>query len=297
MDLQLLTSPEELQTYDAWIKSHPQGTLWQSLEWKQYQEALGRETRLYGTVENGKLEATALVIIDRTALGLSTWDVPRGPLGPQRMDNGQWTMDNLLQKIVTDARDDKCLSLYFSPIKKIPVVHCPFSIVNSVRHEQPEATRILDLTKNHEEILSQMHQKGRYNIKVAEKHGVQVERSEDIDAFYALMEKTSARDQFGKHSKKHYEAMLKRLPGSFLLLAYADSSIPRPLPPEEEGGGEQPKTQTFPSSHGGGVRGGGNISAARFSPHPTPAAGRLSLRGRGTIFSISGTEPVPLKKI
>ena len=45
--VQILTTPAEFATYDLWVKSHPQGTLWQSLEWKQYQEALGRETRLY----------------------------------------------------------------------------------------------------------------------------------------------------------------------------------------------------------------------------------------------------------
>ena len=88
---------------------------------------------------------------------------------------------------------------------------------------------MIDLTKSEEEILAQMHQKGRYNIKVAEKHGVMIERSDDIDAFYALMTKTSERDRFGKHSKKHYETMLKHLPGAFLLIAFKD-----PPPPQEE---------------------------------------------------------------
>ena len=41
MAIRQLSSPVDLQQYDHWVKSHPQGTLWQSLEWKTYQEALG----------------------------------------------------------------------------------------------------------------------------------------------------------------------------------------------------------------------------------------------------------------
>lgn len=216
MEIRLLT-PADLATYDLWVKSHAQGTLWQSLEWKQYQEALGRETRLYGAIESQNLASAALVVIDRTAFGLCTWDIPRGPIGLQV---SAVSCQELLKKIVSDAKKDKCLSLYLSPLEKLQANSQKLKA--SPRHEQPEATRILDLTKTHEEVLGQMHQKGRYNIKVAEKHGVQVERSEDIDAFYALMEKTSARDRFGKHSKKHYEAMLHHLPGSFLMIAVHD---------------------------------------------------------------------------
>ncbi|OGJ56546.1 hypothetical protein A3D88_04785 [Candidatus Peribacteria bacterium RIFCSPHIGHO2_02_FULL_52_16] len=213
MDIRLLTSVEDLTAYDLRVKSHPQGQLWQSLEWKKYQEALGRDVRIYQDDQS-----SALVVIDRTAFGLSTWDVPRGPL--TAMDNGQLTMNNVLEYIVSEARKDKSLSVYFSPLK--PIVHCPLSVVHSVRHEQPQATRIIDLTKSEEEILAQMHQKGRYNIKVAEKHGVMIEQSQDIDAFYELMKKTSERDRFGKHSKNHYGAMLKHLPGAFLMIAQHD---------------------------------------------------------------------------
>ena len=87
------------------------------------------------------------------------------------------------------------------------------------RHVQPEATRIIDVTQTEEEILAQMHQKGRYNIKVAEKHGVTVERSTNIDAYYALAQATSARDGFGIPSKRQLRAFLETLPGSFCLLA------------------------------------------------------------------------------
>ncbi|MFA6039512.1 MAG: peptidoglycan bridge formation glycyltransferase FemA/FemB family protein [Candidatus Peribacteraceae bacterium] len=220
MDIRLLTSAEELSSYDRWVKGHPHGTLWQSLEWKGYREALGRRVRIYAALEGPRITASALVVIDRTAFGLSTWDISRGPLGNEEMQNAQWDMVN---RIVTDAKNGACISLFFSPLSSFCISNFAFPIRPSRRHQQPEATRILDLTPPEDRLLAQMKPKGRYNISVAQKHGVRVERSDDVDAFYRLLEQTGNRDGFGILPKRHYEAFLSHLKESFLLLAYAPS--------------------------------------------------------------------------
>ncbi len=185
--------------------------MWQSLEWKEYQEALGRQTRLYGVLENDEIVASALVVIDRTSFGLSAWDIPRGPIG----DGAP-----LLGTIVGDAKKDACLALTYSPLEPIMIAGSTVS----GRHEQPEATRIVDISKDDESILAQMHQKGRYNIKVAQKNGVSVRQSQEIQAYYDLMKQTGERDRFGIKPLSHYKAFLERLPGTFLLLAYKDET-------------------------------------------------------------------------
>ncbi|MDX9970496.1 MAG: peptidoglycan bridge formation glycyltransferase FemA/FemB family protein [Candidatus Gracilibacteria bacterium] len=79
---------------------------------------------------------------------------------------------------------------------------------------QPENTLVLDLTMPPEEILKQMHPKGRYNIKVAQKNGVEVfkcEKPEHIDKFHTLIEETTKRDGFFGHPKRYYETMLEEL--------------------------------------------------------------------------------------
>ena len=223
-----LSQPEDLKAYKESLKNATGATLWQSLEWKQYQEALGRETRLYSLKREDK-GATALVIIDKTALGFSTWDIPRGPLG-----SDPEAIQELLLGITEEARKERCMAIYLSPVSEFRVFSFEFlvsklktknyQLATSFRHEQPEATLVLDLTKSEEEILSAMKPKGRYNIGVAEKHGVSVERSDDINAFYELLRGTSERDAFGILPKRHYEHFLKSLPGSFLLMAYAPLS-------------------------------------------------------------------------
>lgn len=217
MDIRVLTSADDLAAWDAFVKAHPRGSLWQSMEWKGYQEALGRQTRVYGAFDGPRMAGCALVAIDRTAGGLCTWDIAKGPLTAG--DEG--AMHPLLVRIVEDAEADKAMVLYFSPSDgaTVEVGHC--SMRDSDRCEQSPATRIVDLAKTHEEILAQMHQKGRYNIKIAQRDGVTVRpgTTADIDAFYDILRATGARDVFTISPKSHYARFLTNLPDSFFLIA------------------------------------------------------------------------------
>ncbi len=216
MTIRLLTAPEDLKRYDAWVRARSHGNLWQSLERKKYLEAIGKETRIYVTEDAGGITASAMVMIDKTSFGLSTWDIARGPLGP--MKNEELKMKNeLLETIIHDAKKNKAISVFLSPSQ--PILHSSFFTLHSRRHIHCTATRIVDLTMSEEEILKQMKPKGRYNIGVAEKHGVTVAQSDDIDVFYALVKETTARDGFTGLSRDRYKAFLTSLPGSFLLLA------------------------------------------------------------------------------
>jgi lipid II:glycine glycyltransferase (peptidoglycan interpeptide bridge formation enzyme) len=135
------------------------------------------------------------------------------------------TVDSFLKRIVEDAKADGCLCLYCSPEKQLSSDSCHLSS----RHEQPEATLKLDLTKTEEELLVQMHHKGRYNIRLAEKNGVRVELSQDIDAFSVIMTETATRDRFQALSMNRYRQFLQGLPGSFLLLAYGPDASEKPI--------------------------------------------------------------------
>ncbi|MDO8468287.1 MAG: peptidoglycan bridge formation glycyltransferase FemA/FemB family protein [Candidatus Peribacter sp.] len=222
MEVRMLEAAQDLVSYDAWVCGNPSGNLWQSLQWKKYQASLGRETRIYALMEGTHILAAALVVIDRTSFGLSTWDIPRGPvwgLGNRNSDLGHF-----LETIVSDAKANHCLSLYLSPVTLLPATS--YQLAASSRHEQPAATRIIDLTLAEEEILSHMKPKGRYNISVAGKHGIRVEQSHDISAFMGLLKQTGQRDNFTILSARHYESFLKELPGSFLFLALSQQGVP-----------------------------------------------------------------------
>lgn len=77
---------------------------------------------------------------------------------------------------------------------------------------QPPDTVLVDLTASLEEILARMKSKWRYNIRLAEKKGVQVRQAslEEIDVFYDLYRTTSQRDGIAIHHKDYYRDLLER---------------------------------------------------------------------------------------
>ncbi len=220
METRILTSPDDFERYGQWLAGHPHASLWQSLEWKGYQESLGRTVKVYAALEGREIVASALVVVDRTSFGLSTWEIPRGPLV-----SGKWKVESgkLIEKVMSDAKRYRCLSVYISPPETLSIFNFQFS--TSSRLVYPEATRIIDLTLNEEGLLGQMKPKGRYNIGVAQKHGITVKESTDAGAYQALAAETAARDGFRGH-RGGYEGFLRHLPGSFLLLAYGASPEP-----------------------------------------------------------------------
>jgi len=75
----------------------------------------------------------------------------------------------------------------------------------------PQHTLAIDLNQSEEELLKNMHPKGRYNIKLASRKNVQVEESTDCLAFFRILEKTGMRDDFNINPYPHYQAMLDTL--------------------------------------------------------------------------------------
>jgi lipid II:glycine glycyltransferase (peptidoglycan interpeptide bridge formation enzyme) len=72
---------------------------------------------------------------------------------------------------------------------------------------QPPRTIVVDLARSDDEILAAMHQKTRYNIRLAAKKDVVVREAQenDLPAFNALMQTTGARDGFFVHAAEYYE--------------------------------------------------------------------------------------------
>lgn len=96
---------------------------------------------------------------------------------------------------------------------------------------QPPDTSLVNLERSEEEILSSMKSKWRYNINLASRKGVEIERvgaenlsadaasaqdalfanlSKKVDEFYEVYRITSARDGIAIHSKRYYLDLLEK---------------------------------------------------------------------------------------
>lgn len=83
----------------------------------------------------------------------------------------------------------------------------------SQKEVQPQRTIILDLKKEEKELLSSMHKKTRYNIRLAKKRGIDVkeaqDQGDDFKNFWQLMQETAQRDKFSSHPKEYYKKLLE----------------------------------------------------------------------------------------
>lgn len=78
---------------------------------------------------------------------------------------------------------------------------------------QPADTLITDLHLPRETRLAAMHAKSRYNLRLAERKGVEVDLSAAVafDEVWPLFEITARRGKFSLHPKAYYQAMLSTL--------------------------------------------------------------------------------------
>lgn len=80
----------------------------------------------------------------------------------------------------------------------------------------PRTTLVIGLSKSEEELLSAMHEKARYNIRLAERRGIRVRRAgvdESFRAFWSLMRETAKRGRVGIHAREYYRKMLETVQG------------------------------------------------------------------------------------
>jgi peptidoglycan pentaglycine glycine transferase (the first glycine) len=95
----------------------------------------------------------------------------------------------------------------FARVEPIPTIINHKSLVTKCR--QPQHTLVLDLRNSEEYLLANMHSKTRYNIRLAEKKGVEIREMKNIDWFWELNKQTTLRDGFKSHGKEYYTKMLE----------------------------------------------------------------------------------------
>lgn len=87
-------------------------------------------------------------------------------------------------------------------------------LVKSFEDVQPDYRQWIMLDKSEAELLEEMKPKGRYNIKVAERHNLKVEWGTDssgLEAFVRLYQDTAKRTGFSGRSEQYFRSLLATL--------------------------------------------------------------------------------------
>jgi peptidoglycan pentaglycine glycine transferase (the first glycine) len=183
--------------WNAFLEGHSAVHLLQTAAWGDFKAAFGWEVARQ--VEDN---CGAQVLFKRLPLGFSFGYIPKGPVGG--IEASLWqAIDKLCQKhraAFLKVEPDLWQDLVTESSGDLPQ---GFQI--GTHTVQPLRTILVDLCGEEEELLARMKQKTRYNIRLAQKKGVVVHPSSQVDRFYELMTTTGARDGFGVHSQAYFQ--------------------------------------------------------------------------------------------
>ena len=190
----------EVTSRDAWASfvEKSQGSFLQSWEWGDFQQKTGAVVWRMGLYENGLLVSIALVVRRDVSKGKFWLYVSGGILG---------AVKEMSAFLVAWSREQGAIFLRSDVLADTNTLGDGW--VKSSFEVQPRDTMILDLRRGEEDLLHGMHQKTRYNVRLAMKRGVTVEFSqkvEDVELFLQLVHE--ARGDFHYHPDAYYREMV-----------------------------------------------------------------------------------------
>lgn len=192
----------------------------QSLAWAHFESHHFREVKGIGLLENGMLQAGAVVHRYIFHDGFDMLYIPQGPVLDYFSTSGEKLLELILQNITKLAKKSTThIRLEPRLLKEETPNWFSKKFQKAFMNLQPRFTHVIDLTLSAEEISAQMKPKGRYNIRLAKKHGVHIHEllaPEGVDVFNTLYRETRKRQQFGVDCDAHIKLMATFLPSHML---------------------------------------------------------------------------------
>lgn len=241
MDIRLLTEADR-EAYNGFLLAN-NGPIEQSYEWGELQCTVSGRPDFFvlGVFENVQMIASMLVIRQKMGLGKTWLWCPGGPVLSMVESDEPWPSEVKAEvfKLLKNACEKearKCGDLY---LRIEPAYEVEIKLFENEKKSKdsylPRDTLVLDLHKSEEELLKEMKQKGRYNIKIAQKAGLVIRKNyiSDgsqcrlvLDSFYNILKETGLRDGFHLHAKSFYENFMKILDKNALLYsAHLDNKM------------------------------------------------------------------------
>jgi peptidoglycan pentaglycine glycine transferase (the first glycine) len=211
--------------WDHRIENLPGATFLQTEEWSKIKSPVGWSADwLSWPVGEEKLDAAALMLLRSAGrLPASIAYVPRGPL-VDWSDPGKYVP--VLLDLIHEAKQKKAIFLKIDPDLCVGrgIPGTPSEVLDPVgmevqRHLENKGWKFsqdqiqfrntveIDLSPTEDDMLMRMHPKTRYNIRLAEKKGVEVFEAgiADWQTVYRLYAETAARDGFIIRPWEYYQ--------------------------------------------------------------------------------------------
>lgn len=201
------------ERYDHFVASQAAGSFLQSSGWAAWQRQwAGRASCRCGVVsQDGRVLLSAQLIEHRLPAGQRYWYAPYGPVPSDASADLSRALGILVGELT--ARLSGSMFLRFEPrFWGFDWAAVGTKSVNI----QPGSTLLLGLAKPEDELLAEMHQKTRYNIRLAERRNVRVEQTFALSPGHGLyfeealdlIVRTASRQRYLGYPKVYYRQLL-----------------------------------------------------------------------------------------
>jgi lipid II:glycine glycyltransferase (peptidoglycan interpeptide bridge formation enzyme) len=214
MELRHLDADEKA-LWDRLVKATPESGFMQTWAWSLFKEAEGQKVLRLGVFEKDTLCAGAIIYYVPSMIGASALELPHGPVLPwQEPAKAAKAFSMILKELEKIAQEVGAPMARIEPFMRAPLPAYIGKVIRAPLDLIPTPTLLVPIGGEDETILAQMTSKGRYNIKLAQKKGVEVGWSVDetaLDDFYYLFELTFHKHDFAGEPRSFFQNMLLAL--------------------------------------------------------------------------------------
>ncbi len=219
-----IITASEKDYYNDFIRRHPKGHFLQSWEWGQVKQGMGWTPLPLVLEKDGEIKASLLILKRALPLPGIKKSIFYSPRGPVMELHDQTLANQLFAGARATARQHGAIFLKIDPDVTVSdqgfvdiLKECGF-VQNETGLDfegvQPAFVFRLDITPSEEQLLNNMHAKTRYNIRLAEKKGVQIRKAEgrgDLRSFYNILVETAERDRFLIRGYEYFEMIWEHM--------------------------------------------------------------------------------------
>lgn len=209
--------------WESLVKAEPGSGFMQSWDWADFKAAQGHTVSRLGFFDGETLRGGAMVYSVDSALAPLL--LPHGPVLPwgdaAAAEEGAQLLRRRLGEI--SARTGAPLAR-FEPLFEDGLPPCLGKLSRAPLDLLPTPTLLTDVSGSDEELLAAMTPKGRYNVRLALRKGVEAvpvpASGENLKDFYGLFELTASRQGFDNEPLSFFEALFGALEPSGMARLY-----------------------------------------------------------------------------
>jgi lipid II:glycine glycyltransferase (peptidoglycan interpeptide bridge formation enzyme) len=227
---------EEKERFNAFASASPYADFMQSWEWGEVKRRSGWAPRRFLVEDDaGRVLGTASVLARRPAKPAPP--LLYAPRGPVVEDFKREVLDELIGEI--RARSAGAFMLKCDPpieggsteAQAMTAAGFTMADTGGFGGVQPKAVMVLDLAPDTEKILAGFRSKWRYNVRLAERKGVEVSRAtrDDLPAFYELLVDTAKRDGFFIRGRRYFEDLFDILEPANMMAMFLTRHEGKPI--------------------------------------------------------------------